>query len=104
MSDRDAGGPRPYGGYLQTGIPPEDAELTHVGPGTPAGEYMRRFWQPVALSSELTDVALAVRILGEDLVCFRDRRGQIGLLHRHCSHRGASLEYGIVMERGISCC
>jgi phenylpropionate dioxygenase-like ring-hydroxylating dioxygenase large terminal subunit len=47
---------------------------------------------------------VALRILGEDLVAFRDRAGQVGLLHRHCSHRGASLEFGIVAERGIRCC
>ena len=68
------------------------------------GEFMRRFWQPVCLSSELTDLPHAIRILGEDLVAFRDKRGQIGVLHRHCSHRGTSLEYGIVSERGIRCC
>jgi nitrite reductase/ring-hydroxylating ferredoxin subunit len=94
----------PYAGYFKTATPPENAELTHVGPGTPCGEYLRRFWQPVAMASELTDVPVPVRILGEDLVVFRDHGGRVGILHRHCSHRGASLEYGIIMERGISCC
>jgi phenylpropionate dioxygenase-like ring-hydroxylating dioxygenase large terminal subunit len=93
-----------FRGYQQRDIPTEDAELTHVGPGTPCGEYLRRYWQPVAMASELDDLPLAVRILGEDLVLFRDRSGRTGLLHRHCSHRGASLEYGIVMECGIKCC
>lgn len=93
-----------YGGHDRRDVPAEDAELTHIGPGTPCGEYLRRYWQPVAMSSELSDVPLAVRILGEDLVLFRDRTGRVGLLHRHCSHRGASLEFGIVMERGLSCC
>ncbi len=104
MDEIQAGPERPYTGYFKTGVPPENAELTRVGPGTPCGEYMRRFWHPVAMSSELRDVPLAVRLLGEDLVCFRDRSGRVGLLHRHCSHRGASLEYAIIMERGISCC
>ena len=72
----------------------EDAELTHTGAGMPMGELMRRFWQPVCLSSEITDLPHAIRILGEDLVAFRDKRGAIGVLHRHCSHRGTSLEYG----------
>ena len=94
----------PYGGYHRRDIPPEDAELTHVGPGTPCGEYMRKFWQPICLSQQLTDVPLAIRILGEDLVAFRDRSDRLGVLHRHCSHRGTSLEYGIVSERGIRCC
>lgn len=93
-----------YRGYYQRDIPAEDAELTHVGPGTPCGEYMRRYWQPVAMSNELTDLPLAVRILGEELVLFRDKSGRIGLLHLHCCHRGASLEYGIIMECGIKCC
>ena len=93
-----------YQGYHRTAVPPEDAELTHVGPGTPGGEYLRRFWQPVGLSSELGDLPRAVRLLGEDLVAFRDGAGRVGLLHRHCSHRGASLEFGLVAERGIRCC
>lgn len=93
-----------FRGYHQRDIPAEDAELTHVGPGTPCGEYMRRYWQPVAMAQELSDLPLPVRILGEDLVLFRDQSGRLGLLHRHCCHRGASLEYGIIMERGLKCC
>jgi phenylpropionate dioxygenase-like ring-hydroxylating dioxygenase large terminal subunit len=56
------------------------------------------------MSAELDKLPLAVEILGEALVLFRDHSGQLGLLHRHCSHRGASLEYGIVARRGIICC
>ena len=93
-----------YGGYHQREVPPEDPELTHVGPGTPCGEYLRKYWQPVCLSQQLTDVPLAIRILGEDLVAFRDQSGRLGVMHRHCSHRGTSLEFGIVSERGIRCC
>jgi phenylpropionate dioxygenase-like ring-hydroxylating dioxygenase large terminal subunit len=93
-----------YGAYLNREVPKEDAELTHVGPGTPAGEYLRRFWQPVAHGAELRDVPLPIRIMGEDLVLFRDRSGRVGLLQRHCSHRGTSLEFGIVSERGLRCC
>ncbi len=93
-----------YSGYHKRDAPSEDAELTHTDPGTPLGEYMRRFWQPVCLSEQLTDVPHAIRIMGEDLVAFRDKKGQIGVLARHCSHRGASLEYGIVQDRGIRCC
>ena len=96
--------PRPYSGYYLRDVPEPDAELTRTGPGTPMGELMRRFWQPVCLSSELTDLPHAIRVLGEDLVAFRDKRGEIGVLLRHCSHRGTSLEYGIVSERGIRCC
>ena len=75
-------------------IPREDTELTHVGPGTPCGELMRRYWQPVCLSQDLKDLPKRVRILGEDLVAFRDRKGRPGLLFFRCSHRGTSLEYG----------
>ena len=96
--------PAGYQGYHQVRDAREDAELTHVGPGTPCGEYLRRFWQPVAMAEELGELPRVVRILGEDLVLFRDGSGRAGLLHRHCAHRGASLEYGIVAERGIICC
>src|SRR5581483_1058955 len=77
---------------------------THVGPGTPCGEYFRRFWLPVGLSSALDDLPRAVRILGEDLVLFRDGRGRIGLIAAHCSHRGTSLEFGTVERDGLRCC
>ncbi|MBH62157.1 MAG: ring-hydroxylating oxygenase subunit alpha [Alphaproteobacteria bacterium] len=94
----------PYGAYHKTQIPGYDLELTETGPGTPMGEYMRKFWQPVCLSEELTDVPKAIRIMGEDLVAFRDRSGSIGVMQRHCSHRGTSLEYGIIQPKGIRCC
>ena len=94
----------PYSGYHATRIPPPDPELTAIGPGTPCGAYFRRFWHPVALSSELDELPLVVRILGEDLVLYRDSGGAAGLLGRHCAHRGASLEFGIVEERGLRCC
>lgn len=96
--------PGPYRGYDLGPMPEEDDELTHVGPRTPCGEYMRRFWQPVAMSTQLEDLPVAVRILGEDLVIFRDGGGRVGLLHRYCAHRRASLEYGRIEERGIRCC
>jgi nitrite reductase/ring-hydroxylating ferredoxin subunit len=96
--------PLKFSGYLKRGVPAHDSELTSTEPGTPMGEYMRLFWQPVCLSEELTDVPKAIRILGEDLVAFRDRSGTIGVMHRHCAHRGASLEYGIIQEHGIRCC
>ena len=65
---------------------------------------MRRFWLPVAMSSQLGDLPAAIRILGEDLVVFRDRGGRVGLLDRHWAHRRASLEYRRIEERGIRCC
>src|SRR5579864_1200759 len=63
-------------------IPSEDDELTHVGPGTPMGELFRRYWQPVAVSDELTDRPQRLRILGEDLVVFRDLEGRVGQIGR----------------------
>jgi nitrite reductase/ring-hydroxylating ferredoxin subunit len=94
----------PYSGYVAGPIPDEDAVLTHVGRGTPGGEYLRRFWHPVGFTHELKDLPLRMRALGEDLVLFRDKGGRIGLLHLHCSHRGTSLEFGLISERGIRCC
>jgi nitrite reductase/ring-hydroxylating ferredoxin subunit len=93
-----------YGGYFHRDIPSEDAELTHVGPGTPGGEYLRRFWQPVCFSDDLGDLPLRVKVLGEDLVAFHDKRGAVGLLELHCPHRGTSLEFGLIGEEGIRCC
>ena len=94
---------QPYGGYHHKRAEREDVELTHVGRGTPGGEYLRRFWQPVCITSELTDVPLKLRILGEDLVAFRDGSGDYGLLESRCLHRGASLEFGKIAEHGIQC-
>jgi len=84
----------------------EDTELlSRVGPGTPAGEMLRRYWYPVAFAKDLTEENPThfVRVLGEDLVLFLDKSGNAGLLQDHCAHRGASLLYGRVEERGISC-
>jgi phenylpropionate dioxygenase-like ring-hydroxylating dioxygenase large terminal subunit len=94
----------PYGAYYHREVPEEDVELTHVGPGTPGGEYFRRFWHPVAFSHELGDLPVRLRILGEDLVLFRNQSGRVGVLELHCPHRGTSLEFGLVSERGIRCC
>ena len=84
--------------------PTYDAELCEVGPGTPCGEYMRRFWHPVWVSAKLGTRAQHLRILGEDLVIFRDGKGRPGLLHPRCAHRGTTLYYGKVDEQGIRCC
>ena len=94
----------PYGGYYTNKVPGHDPELTEVGPGTQTGEYMRSFWHPVCMSIELTDTPKFLTILGEELVAFRDGSGSIGVLHAHCVHRGASLEYGQIQEHGIKCC
>ena len=85
-------------------VPKEDADLTHVGIGTPMGELLRRYWQPVCLSSEIDELPKLVKVLGEELVAFRDKRGRVGVLDAHCAHRGTSLEYGRIEEEGIRCC
>jgi nitrite reductase/ring-hydroxylating ferredoxin subunit len=93
----------PYSAYLRRPAEAEDAELTHVGRGTPCGEYLRRFWQPVALSADLKDLPVRIRVMGEDLVLFRDGDGRVGLLELHCCHRRAALEFGKICQRGIRC-
>ncbi len=94
---------RPYNGYFHPQAPTEETMLTHVSAGKPCGEYLRRFWHPIAMTSELSDTPMPIRVLGEDLILFRDLGGRLGLVHKHCSHRGMSLEYGIIGERGIRC-
>ena len=81
-----------------------DAELTEVAAGTPCGEFMRRYWHPIALSADVVARPQKVRILGEDLILFRDGKGRPGLLTPRCAHRGTSLYYGKVDENGIRCC
>ena len=82
----------------------ENRLLTQVGPGTPMGELMRRYWQPVAAVAELDDKpAKQIRLMGEDLVLYKDRGGTYGLLDLHCPHRRADLSYGIVEECGLRC-
>ena len=79
--------------------------LTRVGSGQPAGELLRRYWLPVGVASELTaeKPTQVVRILGETLVLFRTTKGEVGLIDDRCAHRGVSLSYGRVEERGIAC-
>ncbi len=80
-----------------------NGDIPHVGPGTPGGDWLRRYWLAVGAARELYDIPQAVRVLGEDLVLFRDLEGRPGLLGRACAHRGASLEYGDIEARGIRC-
>jgi len=79
-------------------------ELTAVGAGTLGGELLRRYWHPVAAASELpAGKVKALRVLGEDLVLYKDRAGRIGLLAAHCPHRRADLSYGWVEDCGLRC-
>jgi 5,5'-dehydrodivanillate O-demethylase len=78
--------------------------LTRVGPGTPMGDLLRRYWQPVGGASELDAQPIRpIRLLGEDLVLYKDKSGGYGLVDRHCSHRRADLAYGWVEDIGIRC-
>ena len=80
------------------------AELVAVTRGTPMGELLRRYGHPVGLAADAGDTPRKVRALGEDLVLFRDGAGKAGLVHARCCHRGTTLYYGKVEERGIRCC
>lgn len=82
----------------------ENEILTRVGPGTPMGEVMRRYWWPIWFSESVTNKPVPVRLLGEDLVLFRDATGELGLTERYCAHRRASLQFGRVEPNGIRCC
>lgn len=82
----------------------QNERLSRVGPGTPCGELMRRYWHPIAASSQLAEPGTRqVRILGEDLVLYRDRQGGLGLLEPHCAHRGAGLLFGQPDQNGLRC-
>ena len=84
----------------------QNERLTRVGPGTPMGELLRRYWHPVAASVELSDEnpTREVRLLSEDLVLYRDASGTLGLVEPSCAHRKANLAYGIPEPNGIRCC
>jgi 5,5'-dehydrodivanillate O-demethylase len=78
--------------------------LCETGRGTPMGELLRRYWQPIAGVAELDESSTRpVRVLGEDLVLYRDRSGTYGLVDRHCPHRRADLSYGFVEDCGLRC-
>ena len=78
--------------------------LTQVGPGTPMGELMRRYWQPIGAAEDMRERwTMPLRLLGEDLMLFRTRQGELGLIAEQCPHRRASFLHGIPTERGIRC-
>jgi 5,5'-dehydrodivanillate O-demethylase len=82
----------------------QNRRLTQVGRGTPMGELLRRYWMPVAAEDEFDRNPIkAVRLMGEDLVLYRDMAGTYGLVDRHCPHRRADLSYGFVEDCGIWC-
>ncbi|MEX2598348.1 MAG: Rieske 2Fe-2S domain-containing protein, partial [Dehalococcoidia bacterium] len=84
----------------------DNETLTRVGPGTPMGEVMRRYWMPILLDWELPGPdsdPVRVRVLGEKLVAFRDTAGRVGLLPDACPHRRVSLYFGRNEEHGLRC-
>ena len=83
----------------------QNQRVTQTGCNTPAGELLRRYWQPAALVDELAGdrPAVPVELFGEQLVLFRDEKGRYGLLGRHCSHRGADLRFGRLEDGGLRC-
>lgn len=82
----------------------QNRQLTEVGPGKPMGDLLRRYWHPIAGESEFNDRSIKpVRILGEDLVLYKDLSGNLGLVERQCPHRRADLAYGMVEPTGIRC-
>ena len=84
--------------------PEQNDRLTRVGKGTPMGNLLRRYWHPVAAVTEFDDRNIKpVRLMGEDLVLYRDLSGDYGLMQRNCPHRRADLAYGYVEEHGIRC-
>src|SRR5487761_1192243 len=84
--------------------PEANERLTRVGPGTPCGELMRRYWIPIAPTAQLLeDPVKRVRVLGEDLTLFRDLRGNFGLIGERCLHRAVDLRWGIPDEEGLHC-
>jgi nitrite reductase/ring-hydroxylating ferredoxin subunit len=84
--------------------PSHNADLTEVRRGTPMGELLRRYWLPVGLSADATELPRQIRAMGEDLILFRDKQGRPGLVHPRCVHRGSSLLYARVDDSGLRCC
>jgi nitrite reductase/ring-hydroxylating ferredoxin subunit len=93
-----------YRGYQEPQRGESDEILVRTSKGTTCGEYLRRYWQPIALTSEVTDVPGVIRVMGEELVLFCDKSGRYGLVHKQCPHRRASMEFGVCESNGIRCC
>ena len=93
-----------YKGYAQARPLGYDQQISHTDYGTPGGEYLRRYWHPVALKTEVSTTPLQIKILGEDLINFKTTESKIGLVHKNCPHRRTSLLYGKCESKGIRCC
>ncbi|MEM7562609.1 MAG: aromatic ring-hydroxylating dioxygenase subunit alpha, partial [Pseudomonadota bacterium] len=93
-----------YRGYREPQRGESDEILVRTDKETPCGEYLRRYWQPIALTTEVEDVPKVIRVMGEELVLFCDKSGRYGLVHKQCPHRRASMEFGVCETDGIRCC
>lgn len=83
----------------------QNDKLTQIGPGTPCGELMRRYWFPIAATAQMKDKwAMPVRVLGEDLALYKDLKGAYGLVDQRCPHRNMNLAYGVPEQDGLRCC
>ena len=84
--------------------PEQNERLVRVGPGTPSGDMLRRYWWPIGFSEQHGKKPVPVRLLGEEFVLFRSGGGVAALVDRACPHRGAGLELGRIEAEGIRCC
>lgn len=100
----NARSPAQTGSAYDLQAPSYDADLISTTKGTPGGELLRRYWHPIAVAAEVGDLPRQVRVLGEDLILFRTSGRRFGLVYPRCAHRGTTLLYGKVEERGIRCC
>src|SRR5207302_11468231 len=82
----------------------ENERLCRVVPGTAGGNQMRRYWHPIAATSQIVEpITMPIKLLGEEFVLYRDRSGGLGLLEPHCAHRLAGLVYGVPDQCGLRC-
>ncbi len=93
-----------FNGYSSNKNSKIDELISLIDFKTPCGEFFRRYWHPVALTSEVDDKPIAVKILGEKLILFKTKKKEYGLVHKQCPHRNASLIYGKCEQEGIRCC
>ena len=93
-----------YTGYSYNNNPKIDELIAHIEPQTPCGEFFRRYWHPVALTSEVGEKPISVKILGETLILFKTKNDDYGLVQKQCPHRNASLIFGKCENDGIRCC
>ena len=89
---------------LSFGTREQNQRFTRVGPDTPVGELVRRYWHPMAAAAQMGEQPVRkVRLLGEDLVLYREGSGNLGLIDEPCPHRRVSKEYGISEQEGLRC-